>query len=250
MYQETIENFATIAEKKTELLKKNFSGYFISSLLAGVYVGFGIVLIFAIGGSLFQAENPFLRFIMGISFGIALTLVIFAGSELYTGNTMIMTYGVLRRKISLWELVLIWLVSWLGNLLGGIILSFLVYISDSASSFAGLLGKIAQVKTDLSILDLIVRGFLCNLLVCLAIWMSGKTKDDSAKIFLIFWCLFAFIGSGFEHSIANMSLLSLGVFQNGLGWLKFFYNIFWVTIGNTLGGITLALSYYLISKKG
>jgi nitrite transporter NirC len=101
---------------------------------------------------------------------------------------------------------------------------------------------------QLSVLALIIRGFLCNLLVCLAVWMSGRAKDDTAKIFLIFWCLFAFIGSGFEHSIANMSLISLGIFQLNLGWMGFLYNLLWVTIGNTLAGVMLAFSYYLISK--
>lgn len=248
MFAESVESFAGLAEKKSELLKKNLFGYLVSSILAGVYVGFGIVLIFAIGGTLFQSENPFLKFIMGISFGIALTLVIFAGSELYTGNTMVMMYGVLRRKVSLVDLLVVWFISWIGNLIGGLILAYLVYISNSSISFVPLLEKVSEVKASLPVLHLLIRGFLCNLLVCLAVWMSGRTKDDSAKIFLIFWCLFAFIGSGFEHSIANMSLLGMGVFQTNLSWGGFFYNILWVTVGNTIAGVILALAYDLISR--
>jgi len=90
MYKSSVEAFANLAKEKSNLLRNNFFGYFVSSMLAGIYVGFGIVLIFAIGSPLFSNNSPFLKFIMGISFGIALTLVIFAGSELYTGNTEVL----------------------------------------------------------------------------------------------------------------------------------------------------------------
>jgi nitrite transporter NirC len=248
MYKSSVEAFANLAKEKSNLLRNNFFGYFVSSMLAGIYVGFGIVLIFAIGSPLFSNNSPFLKFIMGISFGIALTLVIFAGSELYTGNTMVMSYGVFLKTVRLRELLLVWLISYFGNLAGSLLISYLVYISGGAEQMIPILSKIVPLKMQLSVLALIIRGFLCNLLVCLAVWMSGRAKDDTAKIFLIFWCLFAFIGSGFEHSIANMSLISLGIFQLNLGWMGFLYNLLWVTIGNTLAGVMLAFSYYLISK--
>ena len=101
MYKSSVESFANLAKEKLNLLRNNFFGYFVSSMLAGIYVGFGIVLIFAIGSPLFSNNSPFLKFIMGISFGIALTLVIFAGSELYTGNTMVMSYGVFLKTVRL-----------------------------------------------------------------------------------------------------------------------------------------------------
>jgi len=248
MYKSSVEAFANLAKEKSNLLRNNFFGYFVSSVLAGIYVGFGIVLIFAIGSPLFSNNSPFLKFIMGISFGIALTLVIFAGSELYTGNTMVMSYGVFLKTVRLRELLLVWLISYFGNLAGSLLISYLVYISGGAEQMIPILSKIVPLKMQLSVLALIIRGFLCNLLVCLAVWMSGRAKDDTAKIFLIFWCLFAFIGSGFEHSIANMSLISLGIFQLNLGWMGFLYNLLWVTTGNTLAGVILAFSYYLISK--
>ncbi len=249
MYIESVNFFSVLSKKKVELLKKNFFGYLISSMLAGLYVGFGIVLIFSIGGQLFLENSPFLRFIMGISFGIALTLVIFAGSELYTGNTMVMTFGVMNREVKILDLILVWLVSYTGNLIGSLFIAYLVYSAGLINNFAQLLEKVSVAKGGLPVLPLLIRGFLCNLLVCLAVWMSGRTKEDSAKIFLIFWCLFAFIGSGFEHSIANMSLLGMGVFQKILSWGGFFYNLLWVTIGNTIAGVLLALSYYLISIR-
>ncbi len=249
MYLESVIFFSELSRKKIELLKGNFFGYFVSSLLAGLYVGFGIILIFSIGGQLFLENSPFLRFIMGVSFGVALTLVIFAGSELYTGNTMVMTFGVMNREVKILDLILVWLVSYAGNLIGSLFIAYLVYASGLTNSFTYLLEKVSIAKGSLPALPLLIRGFLCNLLVCLAVWMSGRTKEDIAKIFLIFWCLFAFIGSGFEHSIANMSLLGMGVFQKSLSWSSFFYNLLWVTIGNTIAGVVLALSYYLISFR-
>jgi nitrite transporter NirC len=91
------------------------------------------------------------------------------------------------------------------------------------------------------------------MLVCLAIWCSFRCKSESGKLIMIFWCLFAFITSGFEHSIANMTLLSIGLmapFSASIGFVGYFYNILIVSLGNMVGGILfIALPYFLISKK-
>src|SRR5690606_21581520 len=97
---EAVTNVATIAAGKSDALKKSPLGYFVLSALAGVYVGFGIILIFAVGAPFSEAGSPAVKLVMGASFGIALSLVVFAGSELFTGNTMIMTMGLLRRTVS------------------------------------------------------------------------------------------------------------------------------------------------------
>ena len=100
MFSEEINKVSALAVKKSELLKKNKMRYLTSSALAGIYVGFGILLIFTIGGLLSQAASPATKIIMGVSFGIALSLVIMAGSELFTGNNMTMTIGSLEKKVS------------------------------------------------------------------------------------------------------------------------------------------------------
>jgi nitrite transporter NirC len=100
---------------------------------------------------------------------------------------------------------------------------------------------------------LLARGILCNWLVCLALWMSARTKSDGAKCLLIFWCLFAFIASGFEHSVANMTLFAIALFGQhpdtvSIGGM--FYNLLWVTIGNIFAGtIFMAAAYWVASGK-
>jgi nitrite transporter NirC len=102
-------------------------------------------------------------------------------------------------------------------------------------------------------IELLARGMLCNWLVCLALWMSGRTQNDMAKAIVIFWCLFAFIASGFEHSVANMTLFSismLGEHPETVSLSGVAYNLLWVTVGNIIGGsVFMALGYWLYSRE-
>jgi formate/nitrite transporter FocA (FNT family) len=94
---------------------------------------------------------------------------------------------------------------------------------------------------------LFCRGILCNALVCLAVWMSAKTKNEAARVFLIFWCLFAFIACGFEHCIANMTIFGVSLFTShpdNVSWCGFAYNMLPVTLGNIIGGGFFGLVYW------
>jgi nitrite transporter NirC len=211
------------------------------SALAGVYVGFGIALIFSIGGPLATAGSPIVKLVMGVSFGIALTLVIFAGSELFTGNNMTGVIGGLSRSLTWAQVAQLNVWSWVGNLVGSLVLAWLVVESGvlSKGPQAELVGNVAAMKMSLPAWELFLRGLLCNWLVCLAVWTSGRTTNDAAKIMLIFWCLFAFIGTGFEHSVANQSLLGMALFLphgNAITWAGYWYNQFYVVLGNLFGG--------------
>ncbi len=122
MYAETVDHFAAVAAKKSEYLRRSPGGFFISSMLAGAYVGLGIILIFSVGS---DVDPGYRALIMGASFGIALTLVIFAGSDLFTGHTMFMSLGVLRRRVGLADLGSSWSMTWVGNLVGAGLLAVL-----------------------------------------------------------------------------------------------------------------------------
>ena len=131
--------------------------------------------------------------------------------------------------------------SLIGNLLGSLVVAWMVVQSGvvSAAPQAALIQKVVGIKMSLPAWELFLRGILCNWLVCLAVWTASRTTSDAAKILLIFWCLFAFIGSGFEHSIANQSLLGLGLFlphAEGVSWAGFAWNQTWVILGNIVGG--------------
>lgn len=240
------------AKAKCALLEGNGWGYFLASMLAGVYVGFGILLIFTAGGAL--APAPWAKIVMGVSFGIALSLVVMAGAELFTGNNMIMIAGIAQKTVASAQTLKLWLVCFLGNWLGAVVLAFVFWGSGLASgATAELMAQTSAAKMAVPPLALFLRGVLCNVLVCLAVWCGFRCKSESAKLIMIFWCLYCFITCGFEHSIANMTLLTVGVLAPGSAAVSlggYFYNILVVTLGNMAGAILfLALPYHLISKR-
>ncbi|MCM3633883.1 formate/nitrite transporter family protein [Paenibacillus camelliae] len=254
MYRPTVQTLAEAGAAKRDYMKQHKLGYFISTLLAGAYVGLGIILIFSIGAPLAQAGSPYQSLVMGASFGIALTLVIIAGAELFTGNNMVFTISTLSRKTTLKDTGTNWLIVFIGNLLGAIMLAYLIRQTGLFNSITAdhLIFTAAAKKMTLPFSDLFFRGILCNWLVCLAVWMSMRLKSEGAKMFAIWWCLFAFIGSGYEHSVANMTLLSVAMFLPNhpevidlAGWL---HNMIPVTLGNMVGGILfVGMAYWRIS---
>ncbi|MGE5270986.1 MAG: formate/nitrite transporter family protein, partial [Thiohalocapsa sp.] len=207
MYLETVDQMAATAATKAAFLKRAPLGFWLSSMMAGAYVGIGILLIFSVGS---DVDPAYRALVMGCSFGIALTLVIFAGSDLFTGHTMFMTMGLLRQRIGWSDLAASWTLTWLGNLAGCAVLALIFYWGGGGAvlhSKSQWLMTVATAKMNAPALSLLARAILCNWLVCLAIWMSGRMTSDAAKCIAIFWCLFGFIGSGYEHSVANMTLL-------------------------------------------
>ncbi len=252
MYIEDFLAMCNAAKSKVAFLKNNPLGYFIASMLAGAFVGFGVLLVFSIGGMM--SGVPYTKVIMGSSFGVALSLVIIAGAELFTGNNMVMVSGVLKKTITMLDAIKLWVLCWIGNLVGSILIALLFYWAGLASGNVGeFIASSAQAKMEVAFLPLLVRGILCNILVCLAVWCGFRCKSESGKLIMIFWCLFVFITAGFEHSIANMTLLSISLLSPmsaTVSIVGFLYNLAVVTLGNMIGGIVfVALPYYMISNK-
>ncbi len=248
MYQKTIDYFADLSAGKVQVMRSNPLGFLIASMMAGAYVGVGILLIFSIG----QTIDPSVRSLaMGASFGVALTLVIFAGSELFTGHTMMMTIGLMRGSIGLSGLCASWILTWIGNLAGSALLAWLFYAGGGGAILkqgADLIFNVSAYKMSSAPEALVARGILCNWLVCLAIWTSARATSDAAKCILIFWCLFAFIACGFEHSIANMTIFSVALLGNHPASVTvdgMFYNLGWVTLGNAIAGAIFMAGAYL-----
>ena len=247
MYLDTINHFSEVAVKKADLLKNNPLSFYIGALMAGAYVGMGIVLIFTLGAHVDPSIRPL---VMGATFGLALMLVIFAGSELFTGHTMYMTLGWLQDKVSGTDVFKAWGASWLGNLIGAALLAIMVAIGDGPlfNGSSELLNNVAGAKMNKGPIQLFFLAIMCNWLVCLALWTSARTKNDAAKCILIFWCLLAFIASGFEHSVANMTVFSLALLGEHPGTVSIFgmfYNLLFVTMGNTVaGGLFMAIGYW------
>lgn len=252
MFEEDFLAVSKAAASKVAFLKKNTLGYFAASMLAGMYVGFGILLIFTIGGML--TGMPFAKIVMGASFGIALSLVIIAGSELFTGNNMVMAAGMFSKSVNFVNALKLWIVCFLGNLAGSILLALIFWGAGlSTGSTAKIIAATSAAKMGTAVWPLFLRGLLCNVLVCLATWCGFKCKSESGKLIMIFWCLFAFITCGFEHSVANMTLLTIGLLSPHTAAVSlggYIYNIGIVSLGNMAGGILfVAVPYFLISRK-
>ena len=251
---ETIEKVCNSAIAKLNLLNKSKLRYLISSALAGAFVGIGIILIFTIGGNLAAVNSPVTKLVMGLSFGIALSLVLMAGSELFTGNNMIFTISTMEKKTTWTDTSRIWIFSFIGNLIGSAVLALLYAYSGLTKGVVGdFILKTAALKMHTPFLQLFIRGILCNILVCLAVWCFIKLKEETSKLIMIFWCLFAFITSGFEHSIANMTLLSIALFiphSNQVTLGGFIYNLSAVTLGNIVGGaLFVGVAYWIVLKE-
>ncbi len=251
MPRDTVTKFFDIAEKKAGLLETSLRGYLILSALAGIYLGFGIVLIFTIGAPLAAAGHPLTRLLMGASFGVALTLVVFAGAELFTGNNMFMTVAGLQGHVRWARIGKLFFWCYVGNLAGSLLIAWLAANTGllSADPQAGFIAKVAAAKMTAPFSQVFIRGILANWLVCLALWTAARANGDGAKLALIFWCLFAFVTSGYEHSIANMSLLSLALFiphPEAVTWAGFVQNLIPSTLGNIVGGgIGVGALYWL-----
>lgn len=253
MYADTLEGFTRIAERKIAVLRASPGAFFVASMLAGAYVGMGILLIFTLGS---QVPKEFQKLVMGATFGIALTLVVLAGAELFTGHTMFM---LLRRFTGTgrWnDVAASWLMTWVGNLAGAVVLVMLFKWGGGGGLLAGpdtLVMSVASAKMSASALSLFARGILCNWLVCLALWMSARVTSDSAKCIAIFWCLLAFIACGFEHSVANMTVLGLalaGQHPDTVTFAGAAYNQAWVTLGNIVGGGVFVAGAYWVATHG
>lgn len=253
MYKEEFLLAANVAKSKVSLLKSGKQKYLIASILAGFYIGLGIMLIFTIGGLLSSAQSPMTKIVMGLSFGVALSLVIAAGAELFTGNNFVMTAGILKKTITMKSGIVLWIFNFIGNLIGSVVGGYLYVLSGvSNEPINKFIVNISYAKMHGAPIELIIRGFFCNVLVCLAVWTTFRLKNESARLIMVFWCLFAFITTGFEHSIANMTLLTIGLLvphPETVNLAGYLYNIGLVTIGNMIGGILLAVSYWIISKE-
>ncbi|WP_051899016.1 formate/nitrite transporter family protein [Sciscionella sediminilitoris] len=248
---------ALAAESKVASLRSP-GRYLVSAMLAGAYIGVAVVLMCTAAGALNAAHSPWTKLVQGLVFGVALTLVVFAGAELSTGNMMTMVQGISGRRTSVPAGIAVILFAFLGNLIGSVLFAWLVHASGvltaGGTTSAAMLAGLVKAKAAESAGALFLRGVLCNFLVCLAVWTAARTRSDGAKLALIFWCLLAFITSGFEHVVANMTVFSLGMFDgaNGATLGTFANNLLFVGLGNLVGGgLLVGASYGLLgTEKG
>lgn len=231
-------------------------------LLAGAYIGFGSLMAALIGAGASELPHGLTQIAAGVGFALGLILVILAGAELFTGNTL-MTLPLAHKCIGTGQLARAWLIAWVTNLVGALLLVLLalgagVHLAgDGGVATAAI--DLAAEKAGKPALVVLASGILANVLVCLAVWMAAGAQSAVDKVAVIVPPIAAFVALGLEHSIANMSLLPLGLLAqaatgaalpDGLSWGAAGLNLLWATLGNIIGGGGLGLAYWAVYLRG
>lgn len=219
------------------------------SIFAGMFIGFGAYGSLTVMQSLGNLDLGLMKFLGAVVFPVGLMFVIIAGGELFTGNNL-MTMALLDKKITFKEMLSNWIIVYIGNLIGSVFLAFLISKTGLANeNISELAVSTAIGKANLSISQALIRGFLCNILVVLAVWMATGAKDIGSKILAIWFPIMLFVLMGYEHSVANMFYIPLGNFLGAnISWSKMWIgNLIPVTLGNILGGgIFIPFVYYIV----
>ncbi|NUO07391.1 MAG: formate/nitrite transporter family protein [Candidatus Brocadia sp.] len=255
LYTGAVDAIASVSLKKATAMKHSLIGFLTLSVVAGFYIGFGVLLMI-IAAAPVAAINPGIgKLVCGAVFPIALILVVIAGAELFTGYNLLILKGTFRGTVSFGDSMLGWFWTYLGNLAGSLIFALLIYMSGvfAPDPWHTFLNKVATYKCNAPWWELFFRGIFCNWLVCLGIWSAvGRCTSDSGKIMMCWWVLFCFVTTGMEHSVANMTLLAIANIlphdPAAISWGKMFgWNLVPVTLGNIVGGSFFVTFLYWFS---
>lgn len=266
--KELVDATIKVAENKSEKTKN----LILLGILAGIFIGFGAFFSSMVSFSLLPNNELFSigRLLAGAVFPIGLILIVNVGGELFTGNCLMIS-ATIDRKIKLSKLLKNYGIVYFSNLAGSVLLAFLIantsLIHLNNDTFSASIIKVAANKCSLDFSSALTLGILCNALVCLAVVMSFAAPNFEGKCLACFLPIFTFVGSSFEHSVANMFYIPFGLFTKSRAGseiissldpnllshlsLKGFLvdNLLPVTLGNIIGGFFIAIIYYIIYKK-
>jgi formate transporter len=236
---------------------------FALGVLAGAFIALGAIFATTVGAGGTTFAYGVSRLLMGLAFSLGLILVVVAGAELFTGNNLIVMAWA-GRKVSTTRLLRNWSLVYAGNFAGAIATAGILYVSKQYTFGKGAVGEealtIAAAKTGLGFVQAIALGAFCNALVCLAVWLSYGARSVADKILAVVPPIAAFVAAGFEHSVANMFFIPMGLFVKGdhaflaehpvagvdhVTWARFMLaNLVPVTIGNVIGGALMVGAVY------
>ena len=230
------------------------------SMLAGAFIAFGALYFCVFLG---DPSIPFAvqRVVGGLCFSLGLVLVLCCGAELFTGN-MLMVCALASKKITLGAMAKNWALVWLGNLAGALVAVALVYFAHIGDMNGGAVGgamiSVAVSKVTPDWITLFFKGILCNIFVCLAVWIGFGARTVVDKVIGILLPISAFVACGFEHCVANMFFLPMGLLAKSTGYAStvdasaldfssIFYNVSAATLGNIVGGaLFVGLAYWFV----
>ena len=255
-------------EAKAETLAVGKAGMagakcFVLAMLAGAFTAFGATYFLVFLG---DSAVPFAaqRMVGGICFCLGLVLVLCCGAELFTGNNLMVT-GLASKKISMGGMLKNWVVVWLGNLAGSLLAVALIFWANVGGMNGGAVGdvmvSVAVSKVTPDWFVLLGKGIMCNIMVCLAVWIGFSARTVADKVLGILLPISFFVAAGFEHCVANMFFLPTGLLMKTMGFGAsvanvgaldlgaIFYNISAATIGNIIGGAVVGLAYWFIYNQ-
>jgi len=253
------------------------------AILAGAFIGIGAIFATTVsagsmavkdaaGAAAFSTALPYgvTRLLAGLAFTVGLILVVVGGSELFTGNNLI-SMAFASKKVTFGALLRNWGIVYAGNFVGSILTAYIVFLGKQYSFGNGAIGLtalgIGEAKTSFTFIQAVALGIMCNVLVCMAVWMCYSARSTTDKILAIIPPIATFVAAGFEHSVANMYFIPVSLFIKNFGdasffekigktaadfphltWGNFFLgNLLPVTIGNIIGGaFMVGLIYWFI----
>lgn len=239
--------------------KSNLSAFkmVLLGIFAGMFIGFAGIASTTASSTI--AVSSVSRLLGAIVFPAGMAMVLIAGSELFTGNTLLII-ATLEKRITVLRMLKNWFFVFIGNFIGAILVAFLVVEGNTPELFDARLAEsivaAGALRCNLTFMEGFIRGILCNILVCIATWMAFASKDVSGKLITSFWPILLFVLCGFEHSIADMyfgmaaifTADKYGIISEGLNLWNFLFNcIIPVTLGNIIGGAGIVgFGYWLI----
>ena len=262
--REPSEMAQVAAETGAKKTHRSWDRVLVSAFLAGAYISFGALVAITVSSGLDPARWGTLpTLFMGAAFTLGLVLVLIAGSDLATGNMMLVPLSAMRGKITGSDVVKNLTLVLVGNLLGALFVAFFLavqtgVIGDADATGSPLLthdrlASIAEGKAlHESAWQVFLRGVGCNWLVCLGVWMSLAATSVSGKVLAIFFPIMAFVAMGFDHVVANMFFLPAAIFAGvpGIGWDETLLNWLLAGAGNLVGAVVfVATSYWYLFLK-
>lgn len=239
MLFEDVEKLANAAKGKITLLNNNFLKYFLRAVMAGFFIDVAMIYSNVVGNVFSKTMPEWGKFLGALVFSIAVLLICLVGGELFTGNNLVMAFGAYDKKVTWGDAGKVWLVSYIGNFVGCLILA-LIFVGAGASGtqdyFAGFIGN----KLSIPVPQMFLRAVLCNFFVCLGVLCGIKLKSESGKFLMIVMCISGFVVSGFEHCIANMGIFVTALcVAPGVSVAAMLKSMVVVTLGNMVGGAIL-----------